>query len=79
MNNDEVHRIQTKQDLAAFLFRLAEDCRENTDSWQHEKVEHYLEAISVWLKESKADPTGRESENEWQVAAKCFLVGKYYE
>ena len=77
--NEEVHTIQSRQDLARFLLRLSRDCQEDADSWQHDKVECYLEAIATWLQESQADPTGQDCENEWQTVAKCFLVGKYYE
>ena len=77
--NENVHQIKNRKDLAHFLHNLSRDCVKDNDHWQHEKVEHYLEAIAAWLESSKADPTGREAENEWQTAAKCFLVGKYYE
>lgn len=45
----DVHAIESRQELAAFIRVLAEDFETNADAWENVTVGGYLDALSRWL------------------------------
>ena len=85
----DVHAIESRQELAAFIRVLAEDFASNADAWENVTVGSYLDALSGWL--GSADAWARNmirfrsdlwldpETPSWQLFAAALRTARTYE
>jgi hypothetical protein len=76
-------RIKSRQDLASFIGKLAEDRHRNPTAWASEDLRSYLDALAAWTddmdgyfaNQGKAIP----SEPSWRLIGAMLLAARVYE
>ncbi len=78
--NQKLEQVQDEQSFVAFLRALAEDKRNNPESWEWDKIEAFLEASAAWAEDTK-NGTKRYGlpDNIWMRLAEIIYCGKVYE
>lgn len=81
--HDEVERIDSREDLAAFVARLRLDYQTNPGGWENGDVESFLEALGAWTEDM---PENFERRGEdmtvvppWRLLGMMLLAARSYE
>ena len=75
--------VHDRRDLAIFLGQMADDFRDNYDSWENTTIYAFLDGLSAWL--ASADNLYRNLHRElpeqpsWAFVAEMFLAARVYE
>jgi hypothetical protein len=81
--NKEIDSINTKEDLAEFLFGLRKDLIENPGDWENQTLDRYLEAMESWIRviDAYSKDTGdiEARSPSWKTFAKILSAAKVYE
>lgn len=81
--NDLVRRVQSREDLAAFVRALAEHLREKPDDWENRDLSSFLEAMGAWVEEMEGYYRNRREpvpdQPTWKTLAEILLASKVYE
>lgn len=81
--NTLVDQIKDRNDLVAFVRELAKDRESDPDSWEHDTIDHYLEALSAWVAEMdgyfKNQGLAVPVQPSWKLIGQILLASKYYE
>jgi len=77
--NKLINEIESPEDLAGFLERLAAAVDESPEQWSNLYLDTFLEAMSAWITDSAGNPdsVGYETLHEpptWRSFAKILLV-----
>jgi hypothetical protein len=80
----EVHElldgVNDQATFLAFVSALAEDRRRNTESWQNDSIQDFLEAALSWAEASEMGAKqGLADACPWKRAAVFLYCGKIYE
>ena len=72
--------VASRQDLARFIEALVADRRAHPDTWEHESLESYLEAMAAWANDVHPHSSrGLPTTPEWRHFAYMLLAAKIYE
>ena len=81
--NEQVERVNSKEDLVAFINSLAVDLKSNYESWENQNLPAYLGAMASWIEDSDGyyRNHGRPIPKEptWRNIAEMLLAAKMYE
>lgn len=81
--NREIDSINTKEDLAEFLFGLRKDLIENPGDWENQTLDRYLDAMESWIRviDAYSKNTGDTEalSPSWRTFAKILSAAKIYE
>lgn len=76
-----IELIESKEQFIDFLNSLSADSIENSNEWENNSIENYLESIAAWVDSYSSCP---RNDIDWdkvdyKLIAKLFYVGKIYE
>lgn len=81
--NKEIDSINTKEDLAEFLFGLRKDLIDNPGDWENQTLDRYLDAMESWIRviDEYSKNTGdiEALSPSWRTFAKILSAAKIYE
>lgn len=81
--NKEIDLINTKEDLAEFLFDLRKDFKENPSDWENQTLDRYLDAMESWIRviDAYSKNTGdiEALSPSWRTFAKILSAARIYE
>ena len=77
---DQIESVKDTDSFARFLNALAKDFKDNSDEWQNQNIEDYLESIAAWIHDW-TDLHGNDEFEQLDLKelAKIFYAGKIYE
>jgi hypothetical protein len=80
----QVEAIHTKADFVAFVRALQLDFETNNDTWQHDNLAAYLDAIAAWTDEAMDNyykNRGQEPprQPDWKLFANILIAASVYE
>ena len=80
---EQVGKIQTRDDLVLFIQYLVRDLRSCPERWENTSTETYLEAIGAWVKDMDGYYHNRgETVPEhptWRHVGEILLAARIYE
>ena len=75
--------VTTREDLAAFVSLLLEDCEANADEWQNSDLPSFLEAMAAWIQDMDryydAERLDMEKLTPWRLIADILEASRIYE
>ncbi|MGF9697959.1 MULTISPECIES: DUF7660 family protein [Paenibacillus] len=75
-----VNEVESEATFMDFLLELSKDREEQTDEWQNDSIESFLEAAARWGQDSVDGLRHYEkSDNPWERCAQILYMGKIYE
>ncbi len=81
--HDEVERIRTREDLAAFVGRLRQDFERDPAAWQNRDLSSYLEALAAWAEDMPGYFENRgldmSTVPSWRLLGMMLLAARTYE
>lgn len=81
--NRLVNSIKTRDDFVAFVDALTDDLNRNSQEWENNTLERYLEAVSAWTQNMDGyyrnihQPLPQNI--DWRVFGQILLAAKFYE
>jgi hypothetical protein len=82
MSVDEL-RVESRQELVAFLRELQSDFATNGKTWENQDLEAFLDALASWaavMDRSYANSGERaDDKTPWRVIADSLLAARIYE
>ncbi len=78
-------KVQTREDLAAFVRMLREDLLEggHTDEWENPTLERYLAALAAWVDDMDGHFQNRgetvPEQPSWNLIGQILYAAKIYE
>jgi len=86
----QIDNIKTKADFIKFIDLLKEDYLENQESWKNQKIDLFLDAMSIWTEtmlekyyvNMEVFDNSKEKLPEhipWKVFANILMASKIYE
>jgi hypothetical protein len=82
-HHDEVERIQTREDLAAFVERLKLDYESNPAGWENGDLASFLEALGAWVEDMSGYFENRGEDiatvPPWRLLGMMLLAARSYE
>ncbi|WP_113957091.1 DUF7660 family protein [Roseimicrobium gellanilyticum] len=83
MNTNDTEKIETREQLADFIKRIAEDYSVNGQSWENSDLPRYLDALQRWLRDSdglyRNLGMDKDSISPWRWLAHGFSAARIYE
>ena len=82
---DTMHNkdIESREDLADYIDKMADDFRDNINDWENITVEDFLRAAAAWLRamHNYYRNTGQEMPHDvnWSLFADILSAAKHYE
>ena len=80
---EQVRDIRSRKDLADFVYKLLNDLREDSDSWENHTLERFLEALAAWVEDMDGYYKSRgeliPDQLNWQTLGEILLAAKMYE
>jgi hypothetical protein len=80
---DEAERIESRQDLIAFIARLQEDLAADPAAWPNSELPTYLEALAAWGADMDGYLHNRgeraDTMSPWRQIGMMLLAAKNYE
>ena len=80
---DLADRIETREDLAAFIEELERNVRDRPDAWENATLDRYLAALASWTEDMDGYFLNRgESVPDapsWRLVGQMLLAAKVYE
>ncbi len=83
MSTDQAREVQSRQDLARFVRRLAQDFKERPEAWENADLGSFLEAMSAWIEDMDGYYQNRgeavPTRPEWRTLAEIVAAARVYE
>ena len=80
---DLVDRVQSRQDLIAFIAALRRDLERNEPEWENPTLDRYLEALAAWTEDMDGYFRNRgeevPAEPSWRLIADMLYAAHIYE
>lgn len=80
---DQVERIETREDLAAFIGLLGRDYDRDPAGWENGDLESFLEALSAWVADMPGYFENRGLDPAavpvWRLVGMMLLAARSYE
>jgi len=73
--DEEVRKVDSKQDFVEFVNALRDDFMVNKDEWESWTIDQYLDSLAGWVEDHDVS----YSDGNWQVFAKVLLAAANYE
>lgn len=81
--HDEVERIETREDLAAFVQLLRLDYERDPEGWENGDITSFLEALAAWTADMPGYFANRGLDPAavplWRLLGMMLLAAKSYE
>lgn len=81
--HDEVERIESREDLAAFVEHLKLDHKTNPGGWENGDLASFLEALSAWTEDMPGYFANRGEDMTavpaWRLLGMMLLAARSYE
>ena len=73
--------VTDKESLLHFMKMLINDCRENSQEWERDSIDEYLDAMIAWVNDfSKCQYNDIDwNKIDYSVIARILYMGKIYE
>ena len=73
--------VTDKESLLHFMKMLINDYRENSQEWEHDSIDEYLDAMTAWVNDfSKCQYNDIDwNKIDYSVIARILYMGKIYE
>ena len=83
MNDIEVYmnEVSDKETFLRFVKILVDDYRENSQEWEHNSIDEYLDAMAAWVNDfSKCENNDMDWKKiDYSIIARILYMGKMYE
>jgi len=80
---DSAQNIKTKEDFVLFVDTLADDLRDNKNSWENPHLESFLRALAAWVTDMDnyyKNMNIPEPQNiNWSVIVDMLMAARVYE
>jgi hypothetical protein len=81
---DSVMSLRSREDLADFVERLAEDWRRDAEQWDNRDLGAFLDGMSVWLRDAEGYYRNTGSHIDagspsWRLFGDALLAGRVYD
>ncbi len=81
--HDEVERVETREDLAAFVELLRLDYERDSENWENDDVASFLEALAAWTVDMPGYFQNRGLDPAdvplWRLVGMMLLAARSYE
>ena len=76
-----IDNVTDKESLLHFMKMLINDYRENSQEWEHDSIDEYLDAMTAWVNDfSKCQYNDIDwNKIDYSVIARILYMGKIYE
>mgnify|MGYP003539413081 FL=1 len=76
-----IDSVTDKESLLQFMKMLINDCRENSQEWERDSIDEYLDAMIAWVNDfSKCQYNDIDwNKIDYSVIARILYMGKIYE
>lgn len=80
---EQIARIRTRADLAAFIEALRDDLRAHPDRWENPDLDLFLRALAAWTEDMHGSYRNRgldvPQDPTWQTFAEMLYSAHMYE
>jgi hypothetical protein len=81
--DESADRIQTREDLAAFIHDLRRDLAHNPEEWENPTLDRFLEAMAGWIEDAdgfyRNQGLPAPSADAWRTVAQALSAARVYE
>ncbi|SUO97387.1 DUF7660 family protein [Suttonella ornithocola] len=80
----ETKELENKQDFEKFLYLMLSDYNQNSESWENNTLESFLNAMVSWLKDAEGYYENIEEPEvlthpSWRLFADMLIAARIYE
>lgn len=78
---EQIKGISNKEAFLEFLYKLVLDFRNNSNEWENQSIDLYLEAMLSWIEDFSSSECNDIDWNtiNYSTMAKILYMGKIYE